>query len=433
VVEYLYSQLFPFDFNKTYWIAYSGGIDSHVLLHAMSQLRRQNPQLILHALHVHHGLSRYADDWVEHCRVICSDLNINFSCEYILEQPSPGESIEAWAREARYSIFAHRLAIEEVMLTAHNQDDQAETVLLQLLRGAGPKGLAAMPARQPLGQAYLLRPFLNQSRKALQHYADQHSLKWIDDDSNDEPRFDRNFLRQKVLPVLKERWPEADKNISRSASHCAESIANLSDLAQLDLVQELSSSLSLIQLRALSPRRQRNLLRYWLSSLGCQMPSTKQMQAIQQDLIESRADSQPLICWGRWSLRRYRQNLILETAEQASFSSWSPIKWDLSTPLNLPHNLGQLSAKRQTPGQLSSAINLQELSIRFRQGGERCQPVGKKYSSPLKKLMQEWAIPPWRRGLVPLLFHQDQLAAVIPYCICQPFAAKPSEEAWIIY
>jgi tRNA(Ile)-lysidine synthase len=417
------------------WIAYSGGVDSHVLLHTMAQLREQEPLISLRAIHIHHGLSPQADQWVAHCRTVCADLNIDFECERLQTRPAPGASVEAWARAARYAVFAEKLTPGSALLTAHTQDDQAETVLLQLLRGAGPKGLAAMGEQQPLGAGFLCRPLLGYTRRQLQEYAVQHGLVWIEDESNADVRFDRNFLRHRILPVLRERWPAATGSLARSARHCAEAATALTQLAQQDLggyAQSLVLPLEI--LHDLSLVRQRNALRGWFSGLGYRLPNSRVLHRIQQDLIHSRGDSQPQIVGERWVLRRYRQQLVLQASEEEGRGphNGSPILWDLSVPLPLPGDLGCLAAVQQLDGGLSLAVDVRRLTIRFRRGGERCQPLGRAHATSLKKLFQEWGVPPWRRSHVPLLYHDDELAAVIGHCICTPFAASPNELGWQI-
>ncbi len=331
-----------------------------------------------------------------------------------------------------------------MLLTAHTQDDQAETVLLQLLRGAGPKGLAAMPQIQIFFSGHLFRPLLNLSRRQLHEYAIQQNLSWIEDESNADQRFDRNFLRHRIMPLLRERWPGMTKNISRSASHCAEAAAGLSELARVDLNNDPRTEsslqrellggdspglLSLELLRALSPSRQRNLLRHWLKDSGCRLPNTRHVQRIQQDLINGRADSQPQVSWDGWVIRRYRQSLIVEAAALPVKIN-GRIYWDLSAPLPLPQ--GELVAVQQVDGGISLRIDPRRLNVRFRLGGERCLLTGKNQTTALKKLFQQWGVPPWRRSTIPLLYQDDELVAVIGYAICAPFAASAGEISWKI-
>ena len=273
-----------------------------------------------------------------------------------------------------------------VLLTAHTQDDQAETVLLQLLRGAGPKGLAAMPQNQIFFSGRLLRPLLNLSRRQLHEYAVQQNLSWLEDESNADQRFDRNFLRHRVMPLLRERWPGMTKNISRSASHCAEAAAGLSELARIDLGGHSPALLPLELLRALSPSRQRNLLRHWLKDSGCRLPNTRHIQRIQQDLINGRVDSQPQVSWDGWVIRRYRQSLMVEAAAP-TVKMDECIAWDLSAPLPLPGILGELVAVQQVDGGISLRIDPRRLNVRFRSGRRALPFDWKKPDGRIKKII----------------------------------------------
>ncbi|MCB1822500.1 MAG: tRNA lysidine(34) synthetase TilS, partial [Candidatus Competibacteraceae bacterium] len=218
-------------------IGYSGGLDSHVLLHVLATQGHHWPERRLEAIYVDHGLHTASVAWGEHCANVCRDLNLPFRVLKIDARPTPGESPEAAARRARYTAFATELSPDAALLTAHHCDDQAETLLLQLLRGAGPHGLAAMPAVSRLGEGWLLRPFLEVDRAELLAYARTHDLQWIEDASNTDIGFDRNYLRHQVLPVLRERWPAVNRTLSRSARLCAETATWLDEEAAADLAR----------------------------------------------------------------------------------------------------------------------------------------------------------------------------------------------------
>ncbi|MBS0350321.1 MAG: tRNA lysidine(34) synthetase TilS [Proteobacteria bacterium] len=416
--------------GKALLLAYSGGLDSHVLLHSLWQLRELYPSLSIKAVHVHHGLSANADFWLAHCSRICNQLQIDFVAKRVNSKPKPGESIEAWARKARYNILESLLSKNDILLTAHTQNDQAETLLLQLLRGAGPKGLASMAYQQSFGNGHHFRPFLNLTRQELKKYALHYQLSWIEDDSNTDLRFDRNFLRHQILPLLQQRWPAAVENIARSAGHCAEAASLLNELAQIDLENnQPQDQLDLAILRKLKPTRQRNLLRYWFDLRKCGQPNSAKLYRIQEEMICGRVDSQPQISWGQWILRRFKDRLRLIQA--TALNELPIIPWDLSTPLLLPGNLGQLVACKNQKGGLSTHLDPQKISIRFRRGGERCQLTYKNHAA-LKKLFQQWQTPQWERGQIPLLYYNEDLAAVIGYCVCAPFAANKEELGWTI-
>lgn len=217
-----------------YWVAYSGGLDSQVLLHALAAVREQLPAPV-GALHINHNLQPDASAWAEQCRAVCAELGITYRALSIQAHAQPGESPEAAARAARYQALVDAVPEGGVLLTAHHQDDQAETLLLQLVRGAGPKGLAAMPERALLGDVPLLRPLLNVSRAALLDYAEQHRLRWLEDPTNASTEYDRNFLRHEILPLLKQRWPATSLVLARSAQHQADAVRLLTELAAMDL------------------------------------------------------------------------------------------------------------------------------------------------------------------------------------------------------
>lgn len=433
-IDAFYTTLTSLTKNRCFYIAYSGGLDSHVLLYMMARLRHTYPDLKLNAIHIHHGLNTCADIWEQHCETICTDLKVDYQCRRLNLNPQHGESLEAVARQARYQAFSEILPAHSDLLLAHNQNDQAETVLLQLLRGAGPKGLSAMPHCKVFSVGHLIRPLLDFTRDEIQSYAEQNQLEWHEDSSNAETRFDRNYLRHRVIPVLSARWPAVAKNLSRSAQHCATTSNLLAQLAQQDLMQAITDQphiLAVPPLQALTADRQANALRYWIHSLGYPLPNTRKLQQLQQDLLYSREDAVPKIAWGEVVMQRYRQQLFL--LPQVDTQSIDEVMtWNLVEPLLLPSNLGQLHAVQQLGTGLASVINQQPLSIRFRCGGERCRPVGHQHSYTLKKLFQNWGIPPWQRQRIPLLYCGDQLAAVIGYCICAEFSVSKQEQGWMI-
>ena len=255
---------------QRYWVAYSGGCDSTVLLHALAALRDQLP-VELHALHVNHNLHEAAPTWAAHCRAVCETLAIPLTEVNVDARAAKGESPEAAARAARYCIFTDVLKAGDGLLLAHHRDDQAETLLLQLLRGSGPRGLAAMPAHRPQGAGWLGRPLLSFSRQELCRYAEAEKLQWIDDPSNFDTDFDRNFLRQRVLPLLQERWPAAATTLGRAAEHQAEAAELLHQLAEEDwqlTAGPQADTLQIDSLLRLTPDRQRNVLRYWINSVN---------------------------------------------------------------------------------------------------------------------------------------------------------------------
>lgn len=411
-------------------IAYSGGQDSHVLLHAMATLRGKNNNFRLRAIHIHHGLSPQADQWAQHCQQICNQLAIPLTIKKIKLSLAAGDSIEAVAREARYAMFRELLLPEENLVTAHTLNDQTETVLLQLLRGAGVKGLSAMPTKKKFASGFLLRPLLSFTRDDFNVYSKQHQLQWIEDETNLALRFNRNFLRHQVIPILRQRWPEIFTTIARSATHCAEAAELVDELANMDLVDP-DGNLSLTHWLPLSAARQRNVLRYWIRKRGYRVPNTKQVNEICHQVIHADESAAPLFSWNQAEIRRYQNNLYLLPAQTPHDASVI-IPWNLQQSLPLPNQLGVLNLTLKKGEGIISAMNREKILVRFRQGGERCRPAGRKETHTLKQLMQEWQIPPWQRDRIPLLFCNDELVAVVGYCVCEKYAAKSGEEGIVV-
>lgn len=421
----LYQILCKLTSQRKFLIAYSGGLDSHVLLHAMYSLRKNYPEMQLTAVHVHHGLSANANIWAKHCRQICQSLSIDCVVKKIKIEKNSEYSLEEVARTERYQVLAELLKPDTCLLTAHTKDDQAETLLLQLFRGAGPKGLAAMPEIKSFAASQLIRPLLSFTRAELQQYAADNQLTWIEDESNDNQQFDRNYIRHELLPIMQKRWPGIMTTLARTARHCAESSALVSCLAQQDLQKmqdNVTNKLSIVELLALDLARQRNVLREWLRQLNFSIPNEAHLLQIQQEILLAKEDADPVVSWDNVEIRRYQDNLYAMSPLPLHDVSWNA-KWNMQQPLKLPGNLGSLDAKKI----LAQGLMLpkkSKIEVRFRQGGERCQPVGRKGSHPLKKLFQEWEVPTWERERVPLIFVNDKLAMVVGYCIDEKFFAK---------
>jgi tRNA(Ile)-lysidine synthase len=429
-------------------IGYSGGVDSHVLLHWLAIHRASWPERTLEAIYVDHGLQAASTAWGEHCAGVCRDLNLPFRVLKVNARAASGESPEAAARRARYAALAAELGPDSALLTAHHCDDQAETLLLQLLRGAGPHGLAAMPAVSRLGQGWLLRPLLNVDRAELLAYAHAHDLHWIEDASNQDTGFDRNYLRHQVLPLLRERWPAANRTLARSARLCAETAAWLDEEAATDLASvatDRPDRLVIPVLRELSELRQRNVLRYWLRQLNLPIPDARQLQHILHDALTAAADRNPCVRWLGAEVRRYRDGLYAlpslkpHDARQKFIWQADAEGWP---PLDLP-GVGQLRMQETVGVGLRSEILAGGLLIvGFRQGGERFRPVGRAHSQELKKLLQQAGIPPWERERLPLVYlplsptlpceggGSGQLLAVVGLGIAIDHAARPGEVGW---
>ncbi|HEC19757.1 MAG TPA: tRNA lysidine(34) synthetase TilS [Gammaproteobacteria bacterium] len=409
-------------------IAYSGGLDSHVLLHKLAALRDTLAPRELIALHINHGLSAKADQWTAHCRARCEALGVAFANIDVEARHATGESPEAAARDARYRAIAGFLQAGDCLLTAHHQDDQAETLLIQLLRGAGPRGLAAMPVYTEFAAGWHARPLLDFSREQLHRYAQQHGLSWIDDASNSDTRFDRNFLRHEIMPVLKSRFPAMASTLSRSAGLCAEAADLLVAVATADTrtVERDDGALSVSGLKALGEVRARNLLHQYCRDRGLPTPTARQLQCIWNEVIGAAADSEPLVAWPGAEARRYRDGLYLGTPLPAH-DAGLVLSWDGERALAI-EGLGVLRGERlQGQGIACAALAGRPLSVRFRRGGETLQPAGRAGHHTLKKLFQEAGVPPWGRERIPLLYADDELLAVAGYWVAQAVAAREEE------
>lgn len=381
-------------------VAYSGGRDSHVLLHWLAGQRGQLAPHRLRAVHVDHGLQADAARWAEHCAAVCAALGVPLDLHRIDARPAPGQSPEAAARQARYAALAADMQDGDVLLTAHHQTDQAETVLLALLRGAGVAGVAAMPAQKRFGRGWLLRPLLDWPAARLTRYAQEHRLDWVEDPSNRDARFDRNFLRSEVLPLLARRWPAATTTLARHAAHAADAQALLDDIASADGAD--APQLTAAQLAVLAPSRQRNLLRAWLHRHGAEAPSTARLDELLRQALTAAADRLPCVAFGGHAVRVWRGRLYL-TPEPLPPPP-QPRLWRLDAPLELP-GIGRLCAQPQ-PGAGLKLAALGEppmLEVRFRDaaGGHT-----------LRKRLQELAVPPWQRERWPLLYRGDRLLQI---------------------
>lgn len=405
-------------------LAFSGGLDSRVLLELLVRLKPAL-QYELRAMHVHHGLSPNADSWAAFCEETCRSLAIPIEIAHVKVDKSGKQGIEAAARQVRYA--ALQAAGADYILLAHHEDDQAETLLLQLLRGAGPKGLAAMGGHTE----HYLRPLLDVSRKELLEFARWHGLEWVDDESNADTGFDRNFCRHEILPVMEQRFPAVRHTLARSATHLAEASLLLDELAELDAGQAIQEGkLDVRNLARISNARGRNLLRWWLSSQGLEMPATAQLQEMLRQLLNAKPDACIKIAVGRniW-LRRYRNLAYLESGNVVAPSG---LIWQGEPVLQLPDNSNLLFEKKTGKGLAVGRLGITRLRIGCRQGGEKFQPDARRPTRTLKHLLQEAGIPPSLRERLPLIFHGDTLVAVPGIGVAAGLQATGDESGVII-
>jgi len=393
--------------NAPAWhIAFSGGLDSTVLLHLLADHARSQQTPPLHAIHVHHGLQPADDAWPAHCKAVCDRLGIPLTVIHV--QVTPGASLEQAARDARYAAFKGVLGPGDVLFTGQHRDDQAETLLFRLLRGAGLRGLSAMPVQRPLGQGQLVRPLLAVSRTQLHTYAQGHGLAWIEDPSNNDTAYTRNFLRAEVLPLLQQRWPQASQALARSAEHLGEALGLLDELAHADLAEAGEGapgiwpgldSLDLATLAALSPARQRNALQHWLS-LRTRLPDTRHW-AGWADLRDAAIDAQPV-----WQLT--------DGQLQRSHGRIWWLSGDWLQPVAGAFTWEQPGSTLLLPG--NGSVRLQgvprrDMRITYRQGGEVLDVPGRGRRD-LKRLLNELQVPHFVRSRLPLLYCGERLLAV---------------------
>lgn len=411
--------------QRQFLVAFSGGLDSTVLLHRLVLWRNQQPDISLRAIHIHHGLSQNADSWAAHCQRLCESWQLPLVvCR--VQLVDEGNGIEAQARKARYGAFEHALLPGEFLLTAQHLDDQSETFLLALKRGSGPAGLASMPEAMPFAGTQLLRPLLNETRASLLLWAQHHTLRWIEDESNDDDRFDRNFLRLRVLPQLNARWPHFAEAVARSAALCGEQEQLLDELLAEDVAAATShdGGLSIAVLTAFSAARRSAIIRRWLASRQASMPSREMLARIWQEVALARDDAEPCLRLGDKDVRRYQGQLwlvaLLPQMRESVIDWISP-----SSPLMLPEGLGVLSLA--PGGELRAPAPEEAVSIRFQASGS-LHIVGRNGGRKLKKIWQELGVAPWLRDTTPLLFYGETLIAAAGQFVTREGAVETGEQ-----
>lgn len=461
-------------------LAYSGGLDSTVLLDILTVLRdgsAEKPsggELALRACYIHHGLSRHANQWALHCARECRQRGVVFNAERVVLDNTV-DGIEAAARNARYRVLARKLEKDEVLLTAQHRDDQAETLLLALKRGSGPAGIAAMAADAPFRSRRLVRPLLDCSRAELEAYAREHQLHWIEDDSNDDPRFDRNFLRLQILPSLRQRWPQFSNAAARCAQLCAEQEALLDELLAETLVALTlpDGSLRVTPLMTMSNARRAAILRRWLASRGVRMPSRQQLACLWQEVALSRRDAVAQLQLGNRLVRRFHGRLYvlsLTLPGKGTILPWPSTDARLTLPqgqgevffclvhtvdsapqvnyraavavsggnravrldeVSLISDMTACATRVAAPAAIVRAPLLGEkVSIRFGLVRGLLHISGRRHGRTLKKLWQELDIPPWQRDITPLLFYNDVLIAALGVFVTWEGETRSSLAQW---
>ncbi|MDH3338681.1 MAG: tRNA lysidine(34) synthetase TilS [Gammaproteobacteria bacterium] len=411
-----------------YVIAYSGGLDSTVMLHALVASRDVH-QTRLTAVHIDHALHDDSAAWSQHCKAIADSLDVELVELKVHVDVDSGEGTEGAARRARYDAFRSYVRAGDWLLSAHHKDDQAETLLLNLMRGSGPAGLAGIGEIRPLAGGWLVRPLLSVARSQLQDYAAKHELNWIDDPSNEDRQYDRNYLRHEVLPRLQSRWPDVASRLKRSAVLAGEASLLLDQLADADFrtLGGRADRLALKRLQELPPARQRNVLRYVVRELGLPSPPATTLQSLITELIPARDDAQPIVTWPGAEIRRYRDNVyVLAASTTAESDAVRPITFGTATKsVALAPGLGDLDLEPGAPSGLADAVVTRGLELRYRSGGEEIKPLGQLHTRKLKKLLQEEGVVPWMRDKLPLVYSEGKLVAVADLWIAAGAASEP--------
>ena len=422
-------------FNKSpknkldFSIALSGGIDSVVLLHALSQLKVKL-KLQLSAIHINHDLSSNADDWLIFCHNKCKELGIPIKSEKINIKHDISMGIEAAARKGRYqALETYRKGI---LVLGHHQNDQAETLLLQLFRGSGLNGLAAMPLYDQ--ERFIWRPLLKINKEIIEGYAKENSLNFIKDESNDNLQFDRNFLRKNVLPLIKSRYPDIINTISRSSENIAEGLNLHKAIAKEDaniFFSKNKERLSLTMIKVLEKERVVNLIRWWLDVNKKMMPSKKTMSELYKQIKNVKKDALLNIDISESiSIKAYRDELFL--VEKGIKIDPYELIWRGEELVELPGNTKLIFKKSLGAGFSLSKIGSKTLTIQNRNGGESFKPKNNQPTRTLKYLLQTSNIPPWKRQLMPLIFSENDLVAVPNFGVHYKFQAEENESGWEI-
>ncbi|MEZ9393072.1 tRNA lysidine(34) synthetase TilS [Vibrio splendidus] len=419
-------------------VAFSGGVDSRVLLELAAQYA-QTYDIECCAVHVHHGLSQNADHWAEQCQTWCDALSVSLAVERVSLDINSGESVEKLARDARYQAFQQHTRQGDVLVTGQHIDDQLETFLLALKRGSGPKGLSSMAKVMSFGEAFIVRPLLSVTRSDIEASAHDMGLTWVEDESNQDVRFDRNFIRHQVTPTLTERWPNFREAVSRSAQLCAEQELLLDELLESHFQQALedSQSLSIEALSQHSDLLRARLIRMWVSHCNQPMPSQKQLKLIWDEVACAQADANPKLVLNDVEIRRFNNQLYL-VRETKDLSDWQSHLL-MGESVTLPDGLGELRLNSALSEGESNNRDVQSFSLSdtsatlrviFNPEGLSAHPVGRGHSRKLKKLFQEYQVPSWLRRRTPILMDGDRVIAVLGLFVDKNYEGQDCEALW---
>nr|WP_319535272.1 tRNA lysidine(34) synthetase TilS [uncultured Vibrio sp.] len=411
-------------------LAFSGGVDSRLLLALLSRYQRDHA-IPCQTVYVHHGLSGNADDWAEKCKAWANQAGVLHSTEYVHLDINSGESIELLAREARYQVLAKYIESGDLLLTGQHADDQLETFLLALKRGSGPKGLSCMAESAPFSAGTLVRPLLTTRREQIEAIAQSLQLEWVEDESNQDTRYDRNFLRHHVVPELSQRWSSIHQAVQRSASLCAQQETLLDELLNDVFCRALQTDLSLdiAELASHSELARARLIRMWLAQQNAQMPTQVQLGLIWKEVALAQQDANPQLKLKQGEVRRF-QNKLYWVCDKPDVSGWQG-HIQVNSPLVLPANFGELTLSTTTK-QPTIALPAQPelLNVMFNPEGLSAHPTTRNHSRKLKKLFQEYHVPSWLRRQIPILMYQEQVVAVADLFVDKAFSGQDCELIW---
>ncbi|WP_263078712.1 tRNA lysidine(34) synthetase TilS [Endozoicomonas sp. Mp262] len=435
--------------NSPIVVAFSGGVDSTVLLHLLVELKKCQKIKSLRAVHVNHGLSPNARYWVEHCQKICCEWGVPFHVEEVKVKNNGGQGLEQAARAARYEIFERLLSSGDCLVQGHHQNDQAETLLFRLFRGTGIDGMTGIPRSRPLGRSVLVRPLLSVSRDQIECYASKHNLPHIEDESNHDQHFSRNYLRHSLLPAVEKRWPGASVRLSALAD---EMVSMNEQLA--DYIAELTRSVlqtrpewllgnqplvDCVKLQGFKPATQKQIIRFWLKSQELPVPGRELLDNLFTQAVNARVDATPLFCWPGCQLRRY-QGLLVAARPSPESKPVGNVYWDWSAQPDFFHEtLGILRVRARQIDDLGvQGVNLpvRILEIRTREKIDPSMKIsvaGRAGRKTLKRWLQAFNIPPWLRNRIPFLFFKDEMVAAPGLWVCDNYRAQGEEGYQIIW
>ncbi|WP_070968476.1 tRNA lysidine(34) synthetase TilS [Vibrio sonorensis] len=411
-------------------LALSGGMDSRVLLELLKLAKLREDKLDILAVHVHHGLSPNADKWAQQCQQWSLEAGIPCVIEHVQLDLTAGESVEQLARDARYQVLKKHIDINDVLLTGQHADDQVETFLLAMKRGSGPKGLSAMGITRSFGLGQLSRPLLTCTRRQVHEFAVQLGLEWVEDESNQDTRYDRNFLRHEVVPVLSSRWPHIYQSVQRSAEVCAQQERLIERLLEpfMSSCLHKDKSLKIETLSTYDELVRNQLFRHWFELHRFKMPAKDHLTVIWQQVALSSKDANPKLELSDCQVRRFNKRLYLVPSMQ-DISNWR-CRLTVGESIALPDGLGQLSLQPSKNGNIALPKGVSSVEVVFDPTGLSAHPAERAHSRKLKKLFQEYGVPTWLRRRTPIIKLDQQVVAIADLFVSKSYNGQECELIW---